>query len=252
MPTKISDNKQFFPSLGHHYDVIVVGAGIAGSECAWHCATQGLDVLLITASLDTVGNFFADAVQLQPPTGSLMEKIMMSLTPSGTASGYIKNWQYHRALKYALEHQQGIHFLQSSVTDIIVENNQTTGLNTWEGVSRWGKHIVLAVGTFLQARLHVGKLEEQAGRLSEMAYDDLYHSLVAQDFNFVKQQLDFTEHEPAYSLNYQRFAAEEWQETRYRLHRFEHLYALGACVTDVDERQAAMQGMQLAQQLLDS
>lgn len=239
------DSKQFFPSVGHCYDVIVVGAGMAGSECAWRCARQGLDVLLITASLDTVGNFFVDTLQLEPPAGSLMEKISTDFTSSES----IKSWQYHRALKYELEHQQGIHLLQSSVTDILVENNQATGLSTWEGVNRWGKHIILAVGTFLQARLQVGKLEEKAGRLSEMAYDDLYDGLVAQGFNFVQNQLDFSKHEPAYHLKYQRFVAEEWQAASYKLARFENLYALGACVTDVNEAQAAAQGLQLAQQL---
>lgn len=244
------EKQQIFPSLGHHYDVIVVGAGLAGSECAWRCARSGLDVLLVTSSLDTVGNFFADAVELTPPQDSLMATLCeTTLAPQGQA-GTIQNWHYHRAVKYALEHQTGIHFLQSSVTNLLSSEGRVTGISTWEGVNRYSSHIALCVGTFLQPRLYLGRLEEKAGRLSEMAYDDLYQGLLAQGFQFTKQQFQLEAHEPVYRVEYQQFAASEWHAATFSLKRLAGLYAAGACVAKGDEGQAALQGMQLAQTIV--
>ena len=171
-----------YPTRGHVYDVVVVGAGIAGSEAAYACSQGGLDTLLVTTSLDTVYNTVGDTTRLNPPDGTLMRDLWRA---HADAEGRISNWQLHRAAKYALERQEGLHLLQSNVTALLTgERGGVEGVRTWEGVPRHGRCVVLCVGSFLRARLSVGELTEPAGRLSEMAYDELYEDLEARQVPF--------------------------------------------------------------------
>ncbi len=171
-----------YPTRGHRYDVIVVGAGIAGSEAAFACAREGLDTLLVTTSLDTVYNAIGDTVALSPPEGTLMRALWHEHADGG---GRIANTELHRAAKYALERQDGLHLLQSNVTALRVdERGRVDGVETWEGVARLGRPVALCVGSFLHARLTVGSLTEVSGRLSEMAYDELYLDLEQRGMNF--------------------------------------------------------------------
>ena len=63
-------------------------------------------------------------------------------------------------------------------------------MRTWEGVDRLSKRTALCVGSFLEARLKVGELTESAGRLSEMAYDDLFQDLHSSGFAFEAVSLE--------------------------------------------------------------
>lgn len=165
--------KQTFPGKGHIYDVIVVGAGISGTEVALKLAEGGLDVLVATTSLDTIANLYHDRVVLEPPQDSYFFKIIKD----NNNGAWVKSSDLHKWAKYGLEHTQGIHLLQSSAEKLIIENNKVVGIETWEGVARYGKAVVLAVGSFLQSRLKIGSLEERSGRLGEMSYDELYEDL---------------------------------------------------------------------------
>jgi 2-polyprenyl-6-methoxyphenol hydroxylase-like FAD-dependent oxidoreductase len=234
-----------FPGRDHVYDVLIVGAGIAGSEAAYRCARAGLDVGLITTSLDTVYTVVGDSVTLTPPPETLMAEV---LRDAGTEIG---NWALHRAVKYALEHTPGIHLLQSTVSSLMVTGNQVTGVTTWEGVARQARCTVLCVGSFLQARLTIGQLTETAGRLSEMAYDDLYLDLRAKGFTFVPLQLIASESSGSlrYTVDCQVFAPEEF--TGFKLKRLDNLFAAGVCAQGYIPFEAAAQaGIELADSLI--
>jgi len=139
-------------------------------------------VVLVTTSLDTVYNLAAPAAPLDPPTGSLMESVTGRLVagPDGYAS-----WDLHRSVKYELEAHGGIHLLQSTVSTVLVgAEGEAVGAGTWEGIDRHARLTALCVGSFLRARLTTGAVTETQGRLSEMAYDDLYEDLVARGFAF--------------------------------------------------------------------
>ena len=227
------------------YDLIVVGAGLTGSEAVLKTARAGLNVLLVTTSLDTVYNLTGAAAELTPPAGTL-------LAERGTKTQVLETFDLHRRAKGALEREPKLHLLQSSVMGLLTENGRVTGVSTWEGVDRTATRVALCAGSFLRARLKVGTLTETAGRLSEMAYDDLYNNLVALGFAFDDAALDAPESRgaPPYTVTCKRFAETE-RSAGFTLGRLQGLYAAGVCAAGYLPYEAAvLQGQQLGDALL--
>jgi len=227
------------------YDLIVVGAGLTGSEAALKVARAGLNVLLVTTSLDTVYNL-AGAAALTPPPGTLLEELC------GSEPQTIETFALHRRAKEVLEREPNLHLLQSSVTGLRTEAGRVVGVSTWEGVDRTAPRVVLCVGSFLRARLRVGTLTETAGRLSEMAYDDLYDDLVTGGFTFADMTLTVPESggAPPYTVTCKRFANVE-RNPEFALSRIDGLCAAGVCTSGyLPYEEAALQGQRFARALL--
>lgn len=230
----------------HIYDIAIIGAGVTGCEAALGCAQNGLDTLLVTTSLDTVYNLVGDTARLEPPPNTLLADVFAE----HAQGGFLKSWDLHSAAKQHIETIPEIHFLQSSVSALRLEHGAVTGIDTWEGVSRFAKRTALCVGSFLQARLTVGSLTENAGRLSEMAYDDLYDNLL--DLGFAFESLELSAEAQGgslpYKVNCQVFAENE--RDGFKLKRFENLYAAGVCAAGyLSYEEAAARGLELAASL---
>lgn len=235
---------------GHVYDLIVVGGGISGSEVAYACAAAGWDTLLLTTSLDTVYNLLGDGAVLRPSANTLMAKLHAELADG---QGYVGNWACHRAAKEALERQPNLHLVQSNAVALLTEAGAVRGIATWEGVDRLAPRVALCVGSFLRARLTIGSLVETAGRLSEMAYDDLYLNLQALGFAFEEVRLEarFTDGSLPYYVDCLRFAAQHWDPDTFRLPPLVGLYAAGVCAAGyLPFEAAAEQGRRLAEALI--
>ena len=225
--------------------MMIVGAGVTGCEAALACAKRGLDTLLITTSLDTVYNLVGEGARLEPPPNTLLADVFAAKAQDG----FLKSWDMHSAAKQHIETIADIHFLQSSVSALRLDGDAVVGVDTWEGVSRYAKKTALCVGSFLRARLTVGSLTENAGRLSEMAYDDLHENLVALGFEF--EELELTARAQDGSLPYtvacQVFA--EHERDGFNLKRLKDLYAAGVCAFGyLTYEAAAAQGRELAAQ----
>ena len=220
-------------------DVVIVGAGIAGCEAAWCCASNGLSVALVTTSLDTVYNLSHDAARLEPPPDSLMDSVA-----APTESGTVRSRDLHRTAKYALEAVPNVLLVQSTVSSVLVdESGAARGVLTWEGVDRLGGQVALCVGSFLRARLTSGVVTETHGRLSEMAYDDLYQWLAATGFEFEEVRFVAEPHggSMAYTVDTvaladreravgERTSDEHATGSEHRLWRVPGLWAAGACI----------------------
>lgn len=220
---------------------------MVGSEAALACARAGLSTLLVTTSLDTVYNLVGAGATLTPPEGALLGELY------GLEPVEVGTFELHRRAKTVLEREPKVHLLQSSVSGLLIESGRVTGVTTWEGVTRYAPCVALCVGSFLQARLTVGTLTETAGRLSEMAYNDLYDDLTAYGFTFDDLILEAPESRgaPPYTVASKRFHAAEWDAKTFRLGRLEGLYAAGVCTSgDIPYEEAVLGGQRLARQLI--
>jgi tRNA U34 5-carboxymethylaminomethyl modifying enzyme MnmG/GidA len=216
-----------FPQPGHRYDVAVVGAGLAGCEVAARLARAGRDVLLVSQSLDSVANLFHARARRPFPQDSVLESARRAAAPDDTA------WALHRAVKGDLEGSSGIHLLQSCVSALEPgEEGAPHVLRTWEGPSLTADVVVLAVGSFLRGRLRVGTTEEEAGRLSEVAYDFLADDLGTRGVNFVECEVRWAGDEGQdgalpYTVRFLTFAPGELDG--FRVSRWAGVYAVGRC-----------------------
>ena len=235
-----------FHGKGHVYDVVVVGAGISGSEAALKLANAGLDVLVMTTSLDTIANLFHEKVRLNPPQKSFLLKVFKD----NNKDGYLHSSDLHKWVKYGLEHSQSIHLLQSSAEKLIVENNRAIGVETWEGVPRYGKSILLAVGSFLQSRLTIGELEERCGRLGEMSYDELYNDL--RQYGSLKNhsfRIELPDSSQFYTVNCK--IIDEIQDSQ--VFGLDGLYATGLCAGIVSSyEEAVLDALDTAETIIEN
>jgi tRNA uridine 5-carboxymethylaminomethyl modification enzyme len=171
------------------YDVIVIGAGHAGVEAAMAAARLGCQVAVLTQNLDTIGQ-----MSCNPAIGGLAKGHMVrEIDALGGAMGLNTDatgiqWRmlnaskgpsvrapraqcdkkaYQFRMKCELEATPGIEIHQGNVADILVENDQVTGVTTSLGMEIAGKSVILSAGTFMGGLMHVGLRNEKGGRMGD-------------------------------------------------------------------------------------
>ncbi|WP_309571304.1 FAD-dependent oxidoreductase [Deinococcus sp.] len=216
------------PQPGHVYDVAVVGAGLAGTELAWRLARGGSDVLLVSQALDHLGTLYGPTTEGAGfPDGSVFALIQRRLAPD------TDGWTFHRHLKAEIESTSGIHLLQSTVTALDEDDTQEEAgqviLSTWEGPKLHARQVVLAVGAFLKGRLLIGSGMEEAGRLSEVAYDFLADDLARSGIWLVgaERTAAGVDGAPAYDVRFLTPAPSEL--SGFHVNRLERVRMLGQC-----------------------
>lgn len=232
------------PQPGHRYDVAVIGAGLAGCELAWRLARAGRDVLLVSQALDHLGNLYQpDVSEAEFPADSVFAQVQSAIAPQ------TDGWTFHRHLKADLEGTAGIHLLQSCVTELSEEGAEVR-LSTWEGPVLRARAVVLAVGAFLKGRLLIGETMEDAGRLSEVAYDFLAEDLAAHGLYLTYDSGEVTAQDGAvgYEVRFQVLAQSEMDG--FKVSRMDNVYALGRCTPGQHTYTSVLEGAAaLARQL---
>jgi tRNA uridine 5-carboxymethylaminomethyl modification enzyme len=173
----------------HTYDVIVIGGGHAGTEAALASARMGADTLLLTHNIETLGQMSCNPAIGGIGKGHLVKEIdalgglMAHAADVGGIQFRVLNSRkgpavratraqadrllYKATVRQTLENQPNLDIFQQPVTDLIVENDQVTGVVTQMDLKFRAKAVVLTVGTFLGGRIHIGMENYEGGRAGD-------------------------------------------------------------------------------------
>ena len=178
-------------TLVYKYDIIVVGAGHAGTEAASAAARMGAEVALLTTNLETIGQMSCNPAiggigkghltrEIDALGGAMARAIdragiqFRTLNASKGPAVRATRAQadrvlYRQAIRSILENQPGLSISQHSVDDLIVDGDRVCGVVTGEGLKFYARSVVLTVGTFLGGRILIGQTEKSGGRAGDPA-----------------------------------------------------------------------------------
>ena len=173
------------------FDVIVIGGGHAGTEAALAAARMGVQTLLLTHNIETLGAMSCNPSIGGIGKGHLVKEIdalggaMACATDEGGIQFRILNSSkgpavratraqadrilYKAAIRRRIENQENLTLFQAGVDDLIVEGNRVVGAITQLGVKFFAKKVVLTAGTFLDGKIHVGLENHTGGRAGDPA-----------------------------------------------------------------------------------
>ncbi len=173
------------------FDVIVVGGGHAGTEAALAAARMGCTTLLLSHSLETLGQMSCNPSIGGIGKGHLVKEIdalggaMAAATDEAGIQFRILNSSkgpavratraqadrvlYRAAIRSRLENQPNLWLFQQAADDVIIKDDHVMGIITQVGIRFHGKTVVLTAGTFLNGRVHVGLNNFSAGRAGDPA-----------------------------------------------------------------------------------
>jgi tRNA uridine 5-carboxymethylaminomethyl modification enzyme len=174
-----------------HYDVIVVGGGHAGTEACLAAARMGCMTLLVTHSIDTLGQMSCNpaiggigkshlvreidalggAMALATDEAGIQFRVLNSRKgPAVRATrAQADRVLYRAAIRKRLEQQPNLDIFQQAIDDLIIEGDQVRGVITQMGVRFKGTCVVLTAGTFLAGKIHIGLQNSQGGRAGDPA-----------------------------------------------------------------------------------
>ena len=171
------------------FEVIVVGGGHAGTEAALAAARAGCSTLLLTHSIETLGQMSCNPSIGGIGKGHLVKEVdalggvmaiaadeagiqFRTLNSSKGAAVRATRVQadrqlYKQAIRRRLESQPNLTLFQQAVDDLVLQGDRVCGVVTQLGIRFSGRTVVLTTGTFLSGLIHVGMTNYQAGRAGD-------------------------------------------------------------------------------------
>ncbi len=173
------------------FDVIVVGGGHAGSEAVLAAARAGAKTLLLTHSVETLGQMSCNpsiggigkghlvkevdalggAMAIATDEAGIQFRILNSSKGPAVRATRAQNDRvlYRQAIRTRLENQPNMTIFQQPVDDVCVTGERVTGVRTQMGVTFKAATVVLTAGTFLSGLIHIGLQNYTAGRAGDPA-----------------------------------------------------------------------------------
>ncbi|WP_426701701.1 tRNA uridine-5-carboxymethylaminomethyl(34) synthesis enzyme MnmG [Rhodanobacter sp. Col0626] len=172
-----------------HYDVIVIGGGHAGTEAALAAARAGARTLLLSHSIETIGQ-----MSCNPAIGGIGKgHLVKEIDALGGAMAHAADlagiqWRtlnaskgpavratrcqadralYKSAIRRMIETAPNLQLFQQAVDDLIIENGRVCGVVTQMGLSFGASTVVLTAGTFLAGKIHIGQAQYAGGRAGD-------------------------------------------------------------------------------------
>ena len=191
------------------YDVIVVGAGHAGSEAAASAANMGSKTLLVTMNLQNIAQ-----MSCNPAMGGIAKgQIVREIDALGGYSGIVTDdsaiqfkmlnmskgpamWspraqsdrmRFAECWRGMLEQTKNLDFYQEMVSGLLISKGSVVGIKTSLGLEIKSKSVVLTNGTFLNGLIHIGEKQFGGGRAGEKASTGITEELI--DYGFVSGRM---------------------------------------------------------------
>ncbi len=228
-----------------NYDVIVVGAGHAGTEASVMAARSGAKVLLLTSNLDTIG-----AMSCNPAIGGIAKGtvvreidalggVMGRATDRATIQFRMLNrskgpavWApraqcdrtlYRRAVRSLLEGFPDIQLTQGMVTRLLTDGARVSGVVTADGRSLHARAVVLTAGTFLRGRIHLGTdTQIPAGRAGDQPAVDIAQHIDTLGLTVSRFKTGTPPRVDGRTVDWSRVERQDGDGTAYRFSFYDH------------------------------
>lgn len=183
------------------FDVAVVGAGHAGVEAALAAARLGCRTVMFTISLDQIANMPCNPSIGGTAKGHLVREIdaLGGEMGKGADECFIQSRmlnrgkgpavhslrvqadrvKYHNYMKNVCEKQENLYVKQADVAEVICENGKIIGVRTSLGAEYSVKAVIIATGTYLKGKIHIGEVSYESGPDSALPSVRLSDSLRA-------------------------------------------------------------------------
>lgn len=208
------------------YDVIIVGAGHAGAEAGLATSRLGLKTLMLTMSLDSIvalscnpniggtgkGHLVREIDALGGEMAINIDKTSIQSKMLNTSKGpavhslrvQADKKAYHTEMKKVLEDEPNLHLRQGEVIDVLMEDNKIYGVLTRTGGIYYGKAVVIATGTYLRGKIHIGEVEFTSGPDGMAPANKLTESLENKGFKFKRMKTGTPARVHADSIDYSK------------------------------------------------
>jgi len=228
------------------YDVIVVGAGHAGTEASVMAARLGAKVLLLTSNLDTIGHMSCNPAIGGIAKGTVVREIdalggiMGRATDRATIQFRMLNrskgpavWApraqcdrtlYRRAVRSLLEGFSGLELTQGMVTRLLTDGARVSGVGTADGRSFRARAVVLTAGTFLRGRIHLGTdTQIPAGRAGDQPAVDIAQQIETLGLTVSRFKTGTPPRVDGRSVDWSRVERQDGDGTAYRFSFYDHV-----------------------------
>ncbi|MFE5322293.1 tRNA uridine-5-carboxymethylaminomethyl(34) synthesis enzyme MnmG [Paenibacillus sp. NPDC056579] len=185
--------------IAGQYDVIVVGAGHAGSEAALAAARMGCETLMITINLDMIafmpcnpsiggpakGHVVREIDALGGEMGRNIDKTYIQMRMLNTGKGpavhalraQADKFLYQHMMKETMEKEEKLTLRQGMVEELIVEDGVCKGVVTKTGARYMADAVVITTGTYLRGKIIMGELMYESGPNNQQPAVKLSQSL---------------------------------------------------------------------------